>query len=220
MKLEIDSLGAPLRPFEELRDELIAAGKKFDAESLSHIPYEKLVCCATGMAGEAMCPLALVQEEKNLRRDRFMSMSEFELNQVNTLLRIEQMRDDVVRQRAVQGTPKWDELTPRQQVWFKLRCIQNHLDAVSIRMTEVADLFCQCIESRSLPVNFAAHHLRKVQILIHVYPNNMPEKSFREQIADIAKEVKDRLTEPEIAVCEAEVLYNHSCTSDCFTPLL
>src|SRR5208337_5176224 len=107
MIVEIDSLGASLQNFEELRNTLIAAGLKFDAEALSHIPYEKLILCATGVAGEAMCSLKLVQEEKALRRSRFLSMGERDFEGVVTLLRIEQMYDDVIASRTLELAPRW-----------------------------------------------------------------------------------------------------------------
>src|SRR5271163_3314066 len=136
MNLEIDSLGAPLRIFEELRDELIAAGKKFDASALSHISYDKLALCATGIAGDAICSLALVREEKLLRRERFASMSETEVRDLHTLLQIEQMGDDVARERLRVRAPHWEHLRPRQKVWFKLNCLMNHLDGVNDRVRE------------------------------------------------------------------------------------
>ncbi len=220
MNLEIDSLGAPLRIFEELRDELIAAGKRFDAASLSHISYDKLAFCATGLAGRAMCPLALVREEKQLRRERFASMSEAELRDSRTLLQIEQMGPDVARERVRVRAPKWEDLRPRQQAWFKLNCIMNHLDGVTDRVREAIALLKLVHDTHDLPEDFTNHQRRKLEVLLQVYPLSLPDSTFRAKIAEIALEIKKIIPDEEQKQCEAEVLFNYSCTSDCYRPLV
>jgi|SRR5271157_3407563 len=220
MNLEIDSLGAPIRVFEELRDELVAAGKKFDAEALSHISYDKLAFCATGLAGKAMCPLALVREEKRQRRDRFFSMSEVELRDARTLIQIEQMGEDIARERLRVRAPKWEILRPRQQVWFKLNCIMNHLDGVTERVREAITLLRLVNETHDLPEDFTKHQRRKLEVLLQVYPLSLPDSMFRAKIAEIALEIKKIMPDEEQKQCEAEVLFNYSCTSDCYRPLV
>lgn len=220
MNLEIDSLGAPLRNFEELRDELIAAGRKFDAEALSHLPYEKLALCATGVAGFAMCSQALVREEKQSRRTRFQTMSEAELREVRTLLQIEQMGDDVTRERTRLRAPKWEDLRPRQRVWFKLNCITNHLDGVTDRVREAIALLQHVKEVRDLPDDFVNHQYRKLEVLLQIYPMSLSDAMFRAKIAEIAFEIKKIIPDEEQKQCEAEVLFNYSCTSDCYRPLV
>ncbi len=219
MQLEIDSLGSSLRNFEELRGELIAAGQKFDAEALSHLPYEKLALCATGIAGPAMCSLAVVREEKRLRRERFRAMSESELRDVRTLLRVEQMDEDVVKMRVRDRAPAWESLRLRQQVWFKLNCIVNHIDGVEVRMREAIALLRLVQESHDLPDDFTVHQRTKVEILLQAYPGNIPDAMFRSRVAQIAFDIKKMLPDEEQRVCEAEVLQSYSCTSDCYRPL-
>jgi hypothetical protein len=220
MNIEIESLGSSLRNFEELRDELIVAGKKFDAEALSHLPYDKLVLCATGIAGSAMCPLALVREEKQGRRERFLSMNEEELRDAYVLLQIEQMGGDVMRVRLRSNAPKWETLHPRQQVWFKLNCICNHLDSVGNRMQEVQILLQKALQTQDLPADFVAQQLRKLTVLMQMYPTRLPDVAFRYKIAEIAAEVKKIIPAEEQKVCEAEILFNYQCTSDCYRPLV
>ena len=220
MNLEIDSLGASLRNFEELRDELIAAGRKFDAEALSHLPYEKLALCATGIAGAAMCSLALVREEKRSRRERFSTMDETGLRESYTLLQVEQMGDDVARERARNRAPKWETLRPRQQAWFKLNCIMNHLDGVVDRMHEAVALLQLVRSTHDLPDDFTLYQQRKLEALLQVYPMNLPDSTFRMKIAEIALEIKKSIPDDEQKVCMSEVLFNYSCTSDCYRPLV
>lgn len=220
MNLEIDSLGAPLRVFEELRDELIAAGKKLDPSTLPHVSYDRLAFCATGIAGKAMCSVALVREEKQSRRERFASMSETELRDSRTLLQIEQMGEDVARERLRVRAPRWEELRPRQQVWFKLNCIMNHLDGVHDRVRETITLLKLVNETHDLPADFSNHQRRKLEVLLQVYPTNLPDSLFRAKIAEIAFEIKKIIPDEEQKQCEAEVLFNYSCTSDCYRPLV
>jgi hypothetical protein len=220
MILEIDSLGSPLRNFEELRDELVAINKKFDAEALTHIPYEKLAHCATAMAGSAMCPLALVREEKRARRERFLGMSDDDLRDSKILLQIEQMDADVVRDRARNRSPKWEDLHPRQQVWFKLNCIMSHLDNVTVRMAEAVDLLRLVQEKHDLPDDFTIHQRQRLESLMQIYPMRLSDPLFRMKISEIAFEIKKFLPDDEQRVCDAEVLESYSCTSDCYRPLV
>jgi len=220
MKLTIDSLGEPIRGFEVLRDELIEAGKKFDAETLASIPYEKLVWCCLGLAGKAACSLNLVQEEKLLRRSRFLSMAEPEMQEVKTLLQIEQMDSDVARERTRFSAPKWEDIRLRQKAWFKLNCIANHLDNVFPRMAEVTALLGLVRDTRDLPPDFTSVQIKKIDNLTIPYPGVMSDSIFRIHIASIALEIKKLMPEDEQKVCEAEVLFDYSCTSDCYQPFL
>jgi hypothetical protein len=220
MQLTIDSLGEPIRGFEALRDELIGVGKKFDAESLAHIPYEKLAWCCLGLAGKAACSLNLVQEEKLLRRYRFLSMAEPEMQEVKTLLQIEQMDSDVARERTRLCAPKWEDIRLRQKAWFKLNCIANHLDNVFPRMIEVAALLGQVRDAHDLPPDFTSVQIKKIDNLTVAYPGVMSDSIFRIHIASIALEINKLMPEEEQRVCDAEVLFDYSCTSDCYRPLL
>lgn len=220
MQLETDSLGAPQRSFEELRDELIAAGEKFDAKALSHLPYEQLARCATGMAGDAMCSVTVVREEKKSRRNRFRSMSEAELRDSKILLQIEQMDNDVARERVLSRAPQWETLRPRQQAWFKLNCIMNHLDGVADRIREADAILQRVQETHDLPEDFTAYQRKKLGVLLQIYPLSLSDALFRLKIAEISLEIKKFLPNDEQSVCEAEVLQSYSCSSDCYRPLV
>lgn len=220
IRLEIDSLGESLKDFYLFRDELIVAGKKFDAENLRFVPYEKLAFCATGIAGKAMCSMKLVREEKRNRRERFLQMGDDEIRQAKTLLRVEQMDADVHRERIRATAPTWESLRPRQRAWFKLNCIVNHIDGVHDRLTEAIALLDEVIKTHDLPADFTAHQRRKLEILSVVYPASMPNSSFRARMAEIAVEIKKIIPDDEQRVCEAELLHNYSCTSDCYQPLV
>ncbi len=219
MNLTIDSLGETLKDFDQLRNELMASGKKFSTENLRFVPYEKLAFCATGMAGAAMCSLAAVREEKRSRRERFANMSEEDIRRVWTVLQIERMDADVQRERARQAAPKWGDLHLRQQAWLKLNCVQNHLDGVQDRMCEAMALLQQAGESHDLPPDFAVFQRHKLEMLLRVYPITMTDKIFRHKVSEIALEIKRLLPDDEQRICEAEILQSYSCASDCYRPL-
>lgn len=53
--------------FNELCDELIAQGKRFDVESLKLLTYSQLSFAGIGNAGKAICNYTLVEQEKDRR---------------------------------------------------------------------------------------------------------------------------------------------------------
>jgi hypothetical protein len=214
----IDSLGTPLRKFEELRDELIASGRKFDDEALSHLPYEKLALCATGIAGSAICSQTLIRTEKKNRRKRFNIMGDTEFQASRTLLQIEQMGNDTARERIYSYAPKWEDLRSRQQMWFKLNCIINHLDNVTPRIQEALAILKCVREARELPGDFINHQQKRLEGFIQSYV--LRDTSFRMRIAEIAFEIKKIMPDAEQKICETELLSGYSCTSDCYAPLI
>ena len=220
MFLKIDSLGETLRDFESLRDELAAAGRRFSAENLRFVPYEKLALCATGVAGAAMCSPSAVREEKRARRERFANMSEDDIRRVWTVLQIERMDADVQRERARNAAPRWEDLHPRQRAWLKLNCVQNHLDGVVDRMREAIALLQEAADKGDLPPDFAVFQRHKLEMLLQVYPVTMTDRVFRAKVSEIALEIKSLLPDDEQRVCEAEILFNYSCSSDCYRPLV
>lgn len=62
-------------PFYEIREELIAKGKRFDAESLKLISFRDLNMADIGNAGKAACSFELVEAEKRRRVDIITNMS-------------------------------------------------------------------------------------------------------------------------------------------------
>lgn len=60
---------AAQNPFEKLRDSLIAAGMKFDEDSLKRVSYDDLLLAACGNAEGAICKLEMVNAEKKRRLD-------------------------------------------------------------------------------------------------------------------------------------------------------
>ncbi len=63
------------KPFYDIREELIAKGKRFDTESLKLISFRDLNMACIGNAGEAACSCDLVQIEKKRRIDTIIGIS-------------------------------------------------------------------------------------------------------------------------------------------------
>lgn len=218
MKIEIENLGAPRRDFNPLRDELIAAGKKFDESNLPTIPYEDLILCCTGSAGEAACLPKLVRAEKVRRRERFLGMEETVFEESLKFLRVERMEEDVQFALAQRAAPKWDDLATRQRLWFKLSCIYSHLDAPQQRLGEAILLLRVCgneVDS-GLPKEICEHYSNKLKALHASYPATVKAFQFREKVWDIAETILEFLPDNERSICEKEMLQDFSCTSDCF----
>lgn len=217
MKIEIENLGIQRRDFHQLRNELIKTSHKFDERTLPSIPYSDLILCCIGTAGEVACSLRLVREEKQRRRERFLSMEPEEFAECLNFLRVEQLHDDVKFAIAQQSVPKWDNLANRQKVWFKLNCICNHWDAPQQRLGEAILLLKECsneIDS-GLPADVCEHYLNRLK-KFHAEFLTMKESFFREKVWDIAETILEFLPDPERSICQKEELRDYGCTSDCY----
>ncbi len=220
LRIQIESLGSPQRNFHEVKRELIAAGKKFDAESLRSIPYDELPLCALAPAGEAMCSLKLVQDEKVQRRERFLIMPDEEFFPMKNFLTIERMWDDVLQERAYRILPHWDDMNDRQRLWLKLNCVYNHIDNPYPRGGEALVLIKFCAGSGSLPPEVCMTMNTRIRDLLRLYPVRIADTTFRDRISSIADAVFQFLPEDERKAIENEEIQGYSCTSDCYRVLL
>lgn len=66
---------ARYRKFYELRDELIAQGKKFDLDTLKEISFKDLELAGIGNAADASCNYQLIKEEKKRRMVPIIGLS-------------------------------------------------------------------------------------------------------------------------------------------------
>lgn len=219
MRIEVEDLGSQRRDFWEVRDELIASGQKFSEATLSHIPYSQLHLCCIGNAGAAACSQKLVQQEKQRRRERYLSMEPDEFEAATNYLKIEQMYDDVKYAIAYRHAPKWDSLNDRQKAVAKLRCICNHIDEPQQRLGEAILLLRKC-STTCLPSEVAITYMNKLKGLLTVYPGKLSDETFRAKMVDITSSINDFLPDEERVVLEREELQDFSCTSDCYRVLL
>lgn len=218
MKIEIENLGAPRHDFKSLRDDLIAAGQKFDEATLPSIPYEDLILCCTGSAGEAACLPRLVRAEKVSRRERFLGMQEEEFKECINFLRVERMDEDIHFALAHRAAPKWDDLASRQRLWFKLCCVYNHIDAPQQRLGEAILLLRKCgaeVDS-GLPREVCEHYSNRLKQYHNDFPGVLKDNQFREKVWDITETILEFLPDDERSICEKEMLQDYGCTSDCF----
>jgi hypothetical protein len=218
MKIEVENLGAPRQDFQRLRDDLVAQGRKFDETHLPSIPYQELILCCTGPAGEAACLPRLVRAEKVRRRERFLGMEQAEFDECLNFLRVEEMEADINFALAQRAAPNWDDLSARQKLWFKLSCIYNHVDAPHQRLGEAILLLRKCMDEvdSGLPREVCEHYMNKLRQYHADFPAVMKENQFREKVWDIAETILEFLPDEEVGICKKELLQNYSCTSDCF----
>jgi hypothetical protein len=200
------------RAFDELRDSLIAEGKKFDEASLRLVFYEQLHLCCIGNAGAAACNSKLVKAEKESRRERFLSMEPDEFKACEIFLRRQGMYDDVVYATSAQAAPAWDDLSERQKVWAKLNCVYNHVDDPRQRVEDAISLLRSC-SSSCLPPDVCWHYIARLRGL---NPKSLTADQYRASIAEIADNIRAFLPEAELSVCRKEEIRDFQCTSDCF----
>jgi hypothetical protein len=137
-------------------------------------------------------------------------------------LRVEGMYDDVVEARAGIGSPAWDHLNSRQQVWAKLNCLYNHIDDPAQRVTEAIELLRESSKAMKggLPLDVATHYIGRLKGLSSVYPGKIGDALFRQQIEEYRDSIYDFLEENERNICENEQIRDYRCTSDCFRVLV
>lgn len=220
LRIKIESLGAEQKDFYQVREELLAAGKKFDSESLRHVPYDQLSLCLTAVAGTTMCGLTFVQEEKTARRERFLTMDDAEFQSMKNFLHIERMWDDVAHERLYRILPHWMDLSDRQQLWLKLNCIYNHIDNPQRRGGEALILIKFCAVSGSIPLEVCPQLTDRLRDLLSIYPARIEDITFRDRISSLADIIIQFLPSEERSVVENEEIRGYSCTSDCYRVIL
>lgn len=214
--VEVESLAIPFRDFYETRDRLLDEGRTFDVFSLMGIYYHQLHLCCMGNACKAMCSSKLVAAEKYNRRARFVHMGETELKECENMLRIEEMHDDVLKQRTSQEPVKWDDLNDRQQAWFKLNCIVTHTDAPLARVQEAVELLKECGATRNLPPEVSRDFACKIRNAMAGYINGISDEVFRKHIGIVTDYMLRFMPDTERFICQRESLADYSCTSNCY----
>lgn len=214
--VRLDPLGEVRWDFYQTRDRLLHEKKKFDRETLHHIPYEQLVLCAIGEAGTAACSLRLVQEEKLARRERFLSMSPSEIQACERFLRLEQMHDDVELNVKKLSAPSWDDLTNCQKAWAKLLCIFNHIDQPHQRLGEGILIIRKAVRSGEIPAETGEGMIERLRSLLSSYPSDINAEQLRDKVFDILDGLMAFFEGNEAAIASGELIKDFSCTSDCF----
>ena len=213
MKIEIEPQMVPPREFVDLCRELVEQGKKFDKQTLAHIPYAQLLLCCIGNAGKAACSIQLVQQEKKNRRERFLNMELEEFKAVENYLKIEQMYDDVLYAISHRNAVKWETLSECQKIWAKLTCLYTHVDNPTYRIEELIEMFKKC---ETIPSDVCKNYAFKLQSLGAVAKLKPPSESFRRKIIEMAETLLGFMSIAERTAMESEQIQEFSCTSDCF----
>jgi hypothetical protein len=213
LKVEIEAV--PASNFQDIQKELVSKGKRFTGQALHQIPYSQLHLCCIGSAGAAACSSDLVNEEKDHRIDRFLSLSPEELAKSERWLRAEGMYGDVISEISSKTVPTWDELTCRQQAVAKLLCIYNHVDNPHSRLMEACLLLRACSEG-SLTLKVCSTLVIRLLALDRSHPVLIGGSELREGVWKVMETVFDLLSDSERVVFAGEQIRGYSCTSDCF----
>jgi hypothetical protein len=216
LKVKLDLLGEPQQDFYQVKNNLLLNSCKFDANTLSTLSYNQLVLAAINPAGDTICDLKLIQDEKRQRRERFLSMSEENLLMMKNYLIIERMWDDIHFERNYNILPNWNNLTERQKIWLRLNCIVNHIDNPNTRLFEVIVRLNDCISNGTLPYEISNAFMVKIKGLIRLYPKLIDDNTFRDRVTIIAALFFQYLSQDEAKQIENEEIKNYSCVSDCY----
>jgi hypothetical protein len=218
--VEIDSNGYTRVEFSEMRELVLSQGRQFNALDLACVPYEQLSLCATANAGAAGCNLSLIREEKRGRRRRFVEMSFDQFPNVVRYLQAQSMFPDVLRDRARRTAPLWENLSVVQKAWFKLSCVNNHIDNPGDRLRDSENLVFRAGDTGLIPLQQASWCVDIISQLLAHYPQNVTAETLRGSLANLTEELLQLMPEAEREVCAREELRDYSCTSDCFQPVL
>ena len=197
------------RDFFELKEELLAKGEIFSAESLRLLSYDDLIRAAIGDAGKAACDIELVEEERKIRLN---SVSHAVADQVESRLMLE---DIFTRLQSEQSKylPAWDTLNPWAQVYLRVKCLRAHVDNPLPRL--------QALSHRVKTINppsqlwVVADELIEQVTAGHVLTLEEVRAAFRGHFETIPDRL---LNQWDRAVCQNRTVSGYVCSAGCFLP--
>ena len=202
--------------FYTILAELKDKDAKFDGKTLKKLPYSQLDLAAIGNAGQCRCSPSLVIKEKAARRKPY-AVVEIELEeQEREYLERTGMLSDVMDDR-VMALPhlKWEELSYLAKLWFKLNCLNIHLDAPTQRLTEVVDLLTECRRADILPSQIVTS-LRTEFNSVILRQGKLSDEVIRSICEQCANVVYGFLEAEEAMICDQKLLADYSCSCYCF----
>jgi hypothetical protein len=200
--------------FYSLLEKLKAKGQKFDGKTLKKLAYHQLDLAAIGNAGPCKCSSGLVRKEKMLRRHAFVAKPT--IDDDRDYLEQTGMLDGVLDDRNHNtGFPRWEELSNILKLWFKLCCIEIHLDSPNIRLTEAIALFKKCAAEGSIPHQLALMHISEFQSILQM-TKRLNDETIRNACNQAAYTLKEFMTPDDVEIADNKTLDNYSCSSYCF----
>ena len=189
-------------------------GQKFDGKTLKRLPYHQLDLAAIGNAGSCRCSSSLVHKEKMLRRHNFVSKPSIEDDRSH----LEQigMLDNVLDDRSHSiGLPRWQELSNPLKLWFKLCCIEIHLDSPNVRIAEAISLFKKCANEGSVPHQLAMMYTSEFQSIL-LMSHKLTDETIRNACNQATYTLKEFLSSEDMEIADNKTLDDYSCSSYCF----
>ncbi len=214
LEIEIDPHGMSRVPFVDLRTRLLGMEERFTDRSLRLLPYPEIILSAMPNAGKAACTLAEAKRAKQLRRERFLSLSPDELLKAKSYLQKEGMYADISAAIQMRSAPTWDDLSPVARLWCKLNCLYTHIDLPDLRLKEATLLLENVHRELSLPDAVLTRISDDLDQLLWLYPEVIDSDMFRVSLGTLAEEVLHHLTSSEQAQCELVAGYH--CTGHCY----
>jgi len=199
--------------------ELKSKEAKFDSKTLKKLSYYQLNLASIGNAGPCRCsPSLVIKEKANRRKPYSVAEVELEENEKEYLERTG-MLGDVLEDRAKSlNLLKWDDLTILGKLWFKLCCLNIHLDSPTQRLTEVIEFLKICAEGNLLPTQVALSLKTEFQSIL-LRQSKLSDDVIRNSCEQCANVIYGFLPAEEAMICDNKLLYDYSCSSYCFRPI-
>ena len=192
-------------------------GQKFDGKSLKRLAYHQLDLAAIGNAGACRCSTGLVNKEKAIRRQSFVTKPIID-DDIDYLEKTE-MLDGVLNDRnTLVGFPKWESLSTPLKLWFKISCLETHLDSPNVRLNEAITLFKKCASEGSIPHQLVFMCVPEFQSIL-LMSRKLNDEMIRNVCNQSAYSVREFLSPEDMEVADFKTLDNYSCSSYCFRPI-
>lgn len=208
--------------FFALRDSLLREGRTFDATALRELAYGDLIRAAVGDAGEAMCSLELVREERR-RRISEETMA-IRMSVGPRLIQDHDLYDAALRALHQRPTPppEWDTLSLVTQGYLLLRCLRAHMDDPADRLDRLKGVLA------TLASDGADYRVKAMALMmVHFLPAMKEDLArngaldiltFRKHTFDLFRVLRQGVPLHEEAVCSHLEVIGYHCTLGCFTP--
>ena len=202
----------PYEDFYSLLAKLKEKNQKFDSRTLKKLTYNQLDLAAIGNAGTSKCSPTLVSKEKSLRRQEYLLKDSIDSDR--DYLESIGMLEEVMEERNKIG-PMWEDLSTILKLWFKLNCLETHLDSPNIRITEVLKLLKECESEGSLPHQLVATYVTEFQSIL-LLSHKLNEDTIRNVCNQCSYAIKEFLNLEDSNISNNKIISNYSCSSYCF----
>lgn len=203
--------------FYELLSIVKEEQRSFTKKDLERLSYDQLLLPAIGNSGNTRCDIEIVLEERRNRRLPYVRCSEEQFDALEKELDEQGCLDDCFKDRLHSSDlPQWDDLTSVTKLFFKLRCLENHVDYPIERIVETLDLIQDCIDEELLPFQLAMAMKADLQSLFLLI-SKLEDHTIRDVCKKQANHLESFIPPGEIEISQNMTLLDYSCSSRCFS---